>query len=451
MQRITTPLLLALILVLATWAASPTPAAHAEAPAPPFEYLNGYLIDTPFLSFFTAKGGVTSFGNPVTDAFIDEGGLTVQYFEFARMEWRDDHVELSHLGRLAAEGHSTTAAFAWVDSSVSLAEGRTYVPESGHTLGGAFSWYWQSNGGVGLLGFPISEEFAEAQSDGTSSLTQYFERVVLVYHPATATAADSVQRVTLGVKFAPERPATPPPSILASTRITYRPGTGDARNIANALGKLNGLRLNPGERLSFLRAVGPISEKNGYVPGSAIESGKIVYDSIGGGVCTASTLVYRLAWLAGLPIDTRSPHSFYLRSYADMPGLEAAVYDPGVDLVIRNNYPLPVIIQAQVEAGGATLSLWGFSDGRTVTLEGTEIRAESRRSANAEASSPMKPQWAAPAAADLQRDGVEVVNVRVIKLSGKNNQRERIVTYYAPMPLAERGEGSDESVGDGGR
>jgi hypothetical protein len=44
-----------------------------------------------FLSFFDAHGGLTQFGNPISD-YVKEGDLYVQYFERARFEW---HPELS--------------------------------------------------------------------------------------------------------------------------------------------------------------------------------------------------------------------------------------------------------------------------------------------------------------------------------------------------------------------
>ena len=53
----------------------------------------------------------------------------------------------------------------------------TFVPETGHTLGGAFLAYWQQNGGLTRFGFPLSEPFTQVSpTDGKSYPTQYFER-----------------------------------------------------------------------------------------------------------------------------------------------------------------------------------------------------------------------------------------------------------------------------------
>lgn len=53
-----------------------------------------------------------------------------------------------------------------------------YIPSTRHIIRGAFLDYWQTHGSVLNLGYPLSEEFYE---DGL--LIQYYERVVLEYHP----------------------------------------------------------------------------------------------------------------------------------------------------------------------------------------------------------------------------------------------------------------------------
>lgn len=411
--------------------------ARASARQPLFLHRNGYLISRPFLEFYERHGGAESFGEPRTDAFVEPGGLTVQYFDYARFEWHDQ-VILSDLGWRAAAGHTNTAAFAWVASGPPVTEGRTYFPEAGHTIGGAFGWFWQSHGGVALLGYPISEEFEERLPDGTEVLTQYFERAVLTYHPERASTGDEVHRVQLGTRFAPERPTTPPPAVLGEARLPFRPGSGDGHNIATALGRLDGLVLAPGEKLSFLAAVGPISKKNGYIGGSAIVGGKVVSDVVGGGVCTVSSLLYRAAWQAGLLVEERRGHSLWLQMYADQPGLEAAVDDPSLDLVIRNDTPSPLFVEAEVTAGSGTIRLWGVPDGRAVTLRSPTVRS------NASAAS--SPGAAAPATS-YRETGATVVNTRIVRMPGKAAREERVVTVYTPMPASPQEDEATEKAG----
>jgi hypothetical protein len=47
-----------------------------------------------------------------------------------------------------------------------------YFPETGHTLRGAFRYFWESNGAVANFGFPVTEEY----TDATGKLVQWTER-----------------------------------------------------------------------------------------------------------------------------------------------------------------------------------------------------------------------------------------------------------------------------------
>ena len=79
------------------------------------------------------------------------------------------------------------------------ANDRSYFLESGHTLGGEFKRFWEQNGGVAKLGYPISEETEEANPlDGQVRRVQYFERAVLEYHPEYAGRPDAVMLASVG-------------------------------------------------------------------------------------------------------------------------------------------------------------------------------------------------------------------------------------------------------------
>src|SRR3954447_1156636 len=68
-----------------------------------------------------------------------------------------------------------------------------YFPQTGHTLGPHFTLAWRWRGGLGLFGYPISEEFSEE-----GRLTQYFERAVLQYFPENVRTPYDVQGIQLG-------------------------------------------------------------------------------------------------------------------------------------------------------------------------------------------------------------------------------------------------------------
>lgn len=68
-----------------------------------------------------------------------------------------------------------------------------YFPQTGHALGAHFTLAWRERGGVALLGYPLSAEFAEG-----GRTTQYFQRAVLQYFPEHARTPYVVQGRQLG-------------------------------------------------------------------------------------------------------------------------------------------------------------------------------------------------------------------------------------------------------------
>jgi hypothetical protein len=60
-----------------------------------------------------------------------------------------------------------------------------FFPETGRTVGGRFLDYWQSNGGLPVFGYPLSDQI---QENGRS--VQYFERQRFELHPENARPYD---------------------------------------------------------------------------------------------------------------------------------------------------------------------------------------------------------------------------------------------------------------------
>lgn len=61
--------------------------------------------------------------------------------------------------------------------------GRSYFPETGHSLAGSFGDYWTRNGGLPVFGFPLTEEFIQQGPDASRGYpVQYFERQRFEYH-----------------------------------------------------------------------------------------------------------------------------------------------------------------------------------------------------------------------------------------------------------------------------
>jgi hypothetical protein len=143
-----------------------------------------YCAENAFLAFWKANGGLEILGLPVSQPFVDNRGLIVQYYERAIMEWHPENeakyqVLLTLLGNDLAGNRPERSA----PANPCSADCAT-LSQTGHTLRGTFLHYWQNNGGLAVFGFPLTEEFTEINAaDGKSYTVQYFERNRFEYHP----------------------------------------------------------------------------------------------------------------------------------------------------------------------------------------------------------------------------------------------------------------------------
>lgn len=119
-------------------------------------------------------------------------------------------------------------------------------------------------------------------------------------------------------------------------------------NAENCLRKIGKVTIPPGQTFSFNDAVGSWSRDQGYRRAPVSYNGNLV-DSWGGGVCQTSTTLYNAALLGGLEIIERHAHH-HAPNYVP-PGRDAAVAYPNIDLVIRNPYSYPVVLQGKSVGG----------------------------------------------------------------------------------------------------
>ena len=99
----------------------------------------------PFLRFYEQNGGLAIFGLPLTEAF-NEGTLTLQYFERARLEWHTNYpvgrqIEIGQIGRELSATRADEAPFRRLAGPTGVG---TYFPETGHSLRGGFADYWRA-------------------------------------------------------------------------------------------------------------------------------------------------------------------------------------------------------------------------------------------------------------------------------------------------------------------
>jgi hypothetical protein len=431
-------LILALVLPLAAIYATDWPVLRAAVPASrhgAFAYMpaTGHNIGLAIKRFYEAHGGLAIFGLPLTE-LIEQDGMPVQYFERARFELHPElpapyHVSLTLVGSLLTRD-STGVAFR-PQPAETVPSARTLFRASGHTLGGAFNEFWLHNGQLSVFGLPISEEFSEVNPiSGQSYVVQYFERARFEYHPELAGTPYSVLLGQLGAEYAHARglaadlraPAAPI-TLLGTATVTYVRDSATGQNMRLAATHLDGQTVKPGQALSYNQVLGEISARAGYLAAPAIIDGHI-RDDIGGGICRVSTLLYRAAFAAGLPIDERHSHSRLITYVRDQPGMDAAVYAPSLDLRWSNDTPGPIVIAAEVSDSNAlTVALWGVSDGRSTSVAKPKIlkHAFSTDQTDAQPVSYIQP-------------AMDVVTGRVVRdAAGKVIRSERILTHYQPL------------------
>ncbi|MBX0326503.1 VanW family protein [Oscillochloris sp. ZM17-4] len=439
-------LTVALILLVVTLASPAAPAVAAPAAqaggAFVFYPQTGHNVGMQVKQLFDANGGLDIFGLPLTDLYVNADGLQVQYFERARFELRPaapvgSRLSLTRLGAVLTEGRGEPA-FSWLSASPDPA--RTFFPQSGHSLGGAFGWFWQTRGGLGVFGYPISEEFEEwDEAAGQVFLVQYFERARFEYHPENAGTPYEVQLGSLGRQLLERDPnalaaAAParPVELLGQASTGFSTSAVErVTNISRATEMIDGYLVPQGAEFSFA-SVGDFSEASGFVDGYAIVSGRLE-KVIGGGLCQVSTTLFRAVSNAGLQITRRVGHSHVVYFYENILGFDATVFTPSVDFRWQNDSPGPAYIVGTVDRGSSrmTFQIWGSSDGRQVSYDGPYTKNWTQ---------PGAPAWqydrTLPKGAVRQlvhgRSGVDVNYYRTITFADGTTRRNTYFTRYTP-------------------
>lgn len=197
-----------------------------------------------------------------------------------------------------------------------------------------------------------------------------------------------------------------------SQGVTYFPGSPSTRliNVRAGAAKFNGVILKPNEVFSFGKLLGEVNASTGYVPELVILENH-EEKQYGGGLCQVSSTAYRAALLAGLPILQRQNHSFAISYYTapyGVPGVDATIYYPAVDMKYRNDTPGHLYMQTRMVGTTLTFDYFG-----TKTKYG-EIRGPNFISGDTDATKPS-----------------HTVFYRDVKtLDGKTIKTDEVHTYY---------------------
>lgn len=146
----------------------------------------GHLVKGEFYTYFRTYGGLEIFGYPLTDEFVYQG-LTVQYFQKARMEWHPEN-PVPYKVQLGLLGEELKYRQPPVPEPTPRSRRKVFFPETGHTVSYAFLDFFNKHGGIDIFGYPITEMYFE---DG--QIVQYFQRLKLLWQPN-----DPVNTVAVG-------------------------------------------------------------------------------------------------------------------------------------------------------------------------------------------------------------------------------------------------------------
>ena len=136
----------------------------------------GHWVKGEFLVYFHKYGGLAIFGYPITEEFVDQG-LSVQYFQKARMEWHPEN-PVQYQVQLGLLGEELKYRQPAVPEPMPRSRRKVFFPETGHTVSYAFLDFFNANGSIDIFGYPITEMYFE-----DSQIVQYFQRLKLQWQP----------------------------------------------------------------------------------------------------------------------------------------------------------------------------------------------------------------------------------------------------------------------------
>jgi vancomycin resistance protein YoaR len=215
-----------------------------------------------------------------------------------------------------------------------------------------------------------------------------------------------------------------PKMTRTSTFTTYFPVSRSRHaNIATGSAQFDGVVIMPGQTFSFWELLGPVTVERGYAYAGAIIQNRSDENVIGGGLCQVSTTMFNSIARLGYKIDERHAHGYLIDRYPL--GLDAAVFDPGVDFRWTNDTASPVFLWSWVSDTSVTFDVWGLPTGRTVTFSD----AVQRNFVAVPADQPADPAF--PKGVSVS--GRDVIRTRTVVAEGKVLHQDTFFSHYAPV------------------
>jgi vancomycin resistance protein YoaR len=179
----------------------------------------------------------------------------------------------------------------------------------------------------------------------------------------------------------------------------------------------------PGQTFSFWELLGPVTVDRGYAFAGAIINNRSDENVIGGGLCQVSTTMFNAVSKLGYQIVERHAHGYYIDRYPM--GLDAAVFEPGVDFKWKNDTDAPVFLWSWNDATSVTFDVWSMPTGRTVAFSAPV----QRNFVDVPADQPADPAFI-PGSKVMGRD---VIRTRTVYQGGKVLYEDTFFSHYVPV------------------
>lgn len=168
---------------------------------------------------------------------------------------------------------------------------------------------------------------------------------------------------------------------------TYYGDSSDARrnNVEVAANLQDGWLIAPGAQFSYAEFIGGVTKDQGFVTGFGIvddgAGGVTTAPVIGGGICQVSTTIFQAAFWAGMQIDERYSHPYWIQTYGEPPrgmkGLDAMVNideeNGTLDFKFTNTTGNWIAVQVVDDGTVLTARILGTDPGWTVDVSQPEI------------------------------------------------------------------------------
>jgi vancomycin resistance protein YoaR len=274
-------------------------------------------------------------------------------------------------------------------------------------------------------------------ADGIASVLPGATGIRVAQDKLIAQLGTELLRPAVGTRnvAAPAAVETPPfsteqanawlPKISRTSEYTtyYPPSAARHANISTGSSQFDGMVILPGQTFSFWALLGPVTVERGYAFAGAIINNRSDENVIGGGLCQVSTTMFNAVSKLGYEIVERHAHGYLIDRYPL--GLDAAVFEPGVDFKWRNDTEAPVFLWSWNDATSVTFDVWSVPTGRTVVFS----NATQFKFVDVPADQPADPAFI-PGSKVAGRD---VIRTRTVYAGDKVLYQDTFFSHYAPV------------------